>query len=133
MKIHEVPQDDARLLEGKTRELQYAIDENGQYTTVKSVGWDPKNTVLQSAWEDVKEEVEEAKELVEKGKYSPLYFHMKKHIMTPCLLARYAGISWFRVRKHLRPKGFAGLNEKDKERYRSAFSVDGKYDLNSIE
>jgi len=49
MKDNEVPQDDANMMEGKFREPWDALDEDGKYTTVRSVGWDPKNVVMQDA------------------------------------------------------------------------------------
>ena len=42
MKTKDVPQDDANMLDGKLREPVYSIDEDGNYTTVLSVGWDTK-------------------------------------------------------------------------------------------
>lgn len=133
MKEDEVPQDDENLLEGRTRELQYAVDNEGNYKAVKSVGWEPKNSALKEAWKEINEEMEKARVQVNRGIKSPLYFHMKKHIMTPRLLAKYAGLNWFRVRRHLRPKGYAGLTEEETECYRYAFSTDGKYDLNELQ
>ena len=50
MKTTDVPQDDANMLQGKFREPVYSLDAEGNYTTVKSVGWDAKNEVMKEAW-----------------------------------------------------------------------------------
>lgn len=47
MKSKDVPQDDANMLQGKFKEPVYSLDENGNYVVVPSVGWDPKNAVMQ--------------------------------------------------------------------------------------
>jgi len=39
MKNTEVPQEDGGLLEGKFKTLKYAIDEDGNYVEVQSIGW----------------------------------------------------------------------------------------------
>ncbi len=128
-----VPQDDENLLEGKTRELQYAVDEEGKYVPVKSVGWEPKNIVLKQEWEIINEEVARAKELVEKGKYSPLYYHMKKNLMSSRVLAKYAEISWFKVIRHLRPKAYSKLTSAQIKKYKYAFNMKDSDDLNKID
>ena len=82
MQKNEVPQDDEKMLDGKTKELQYALDENGQYVAVKSVGWMPKNIVMQQAWEEVNENIETALKEIADGKKSPIYFFMHKFSLT---------------------------------------------------
>jgi len=133
MKEKEVPQDDANMLEGKTRELQYAVDEKGNYTVVKSVGWEPKNIVLQQTWEEINENLEQVREMVKAGKYSPLYYHMKKHLLTKRMLASYAGVSVFRVWLHLKPRKFAKLDEKYIKKYKDALNMKPGEDLGRID
>lgn len=122
MKEEEVPQDDENMLEGKMRELQYAIDENGNYKAVKSVGWEPKNIVLKDVWKEWHEELEEAKVKVEKEGYSPLYYHMKKNSMNISLLAKYSGFSRFKVKRHLKMKAYSKLSTEKKIKYVEAFN-----------
>ena len=133
MEKDKVPQDDENLLEGKTRELQYAVDDDGKYVPVKSVGWEPKNIVLKQEWELINEKVEKARLLVEKGKYSPLYYHMKKNLMSSWVLAKYAEISWLKVIRHLKPKGFAKINDEQVKKYKYAFNMKDSDDLSIIE
>ena len=51
MKKDEVPQDTSNLETAKLKELYYAIDDDGNYTTVNSSGWDPKTIALNQAIE----------------------------------------------------------------------------------
>jgi len=129
VKVNEVPQDDANLFEGKTRDVQYAIDENGKYTTVMSVGWDPKNTVMMQAWEVEREKMDAAWKCVEEGIKSPVYYHMVRCLMTPKLVASYTGFSRWKVKRHFKPKVFDALPESTKEKYLYAFGLKSKDEL----
>lgn len=133
MRKDQVPQDDANMFQGKTRELQYAIDENGNYTTIKSVGWDPKNEVMQHAWDDVKDQIMEAKRLVETGKKSPLYYHMVKQMMDPKILGKYTGIWSWTVKRHMTPKAFEKLSDEILEKYRMALNLNSIKELKETE
>ena len=133
MKKEEVPQDDANMFEGKTRELQYALDEEGNYIAVKSVGWDAKNVVMQQAWDDVNEKINEARSEVMSGKKSVLYYHMVKNMMDVSLLAEYSGVWKFWVKRHLTPKGFRNIKEGTLNKYLSALNLTSLEDLQNIE
>jgi hypothetical protein len=129
MKKEEVPQDDANMLEGKTRELQYAVDENGNYVKVKSVGWETKNIILQSAWDEVTENTLNALKEVEQGKKSPIYFFMHKNIMDVKILSEYTGIWVFCIKRHFKPKVFKKLSDKKLEKYIKAFKLNSISEL----
>jgi hypothetical protein len=123
MKKIEVPQDDDGLLEGKLREVCYAVDESGNYTTVLSTGWTPKNAALKQAWEVVNEKVEQVKQEVIAGKLSPLAYFMEKNIMNLKLVSEYTGISKWRIRRHMKPKVFARLDNETLAKYAAAFET----------
>lgn len=123
MKDKEVPQDDEGLLEGKLREVCYAVDESGNYTTVLSTGWTPKNAALKQAWEVVNEKVEQVKQEVIAGKLSPLAYFMEKNIMNLKLVSEYTGISKWRIRRHMKPKVFARLDNETLAKYAAAFET----------
>lgn len=133
MKVNEVPQDDANLFEGKTRDVQYAVGEDGKYTTVKSVGWDPKNTAMLQAWDVEKKKIAEAKELVINGKKSPLYYHMLRCLMHTKLVASYTGFSRLKVRRHFKPHIFNKLSDTILDRYVYAFGLKTREDLLNID
>jgi len=123
MKTKEVPQDDANMMRGKFREPIYSIDENGNYTTVPSVGWDPKNAVMQQAWDNINEKVNEVREKVINGELSPLAYYMEKHIMDTSLLANYIGFRKWKVKRHLKPKYFNRLSDEIVEKYAEIFDL----------
>jgi len=123
MKKKEVPQDDANMMQGKFREPVYSLDEDGNYTTVKSVGWDPKNAVMQQAWDHINEKVEETKQKVINGQLSPIAYYMEKNIMDVTLLSKYMGLWKWTVKKHLKPKHFNKLSENLIAQYADIFNI----------
>ena len=123
MKEKEVPQDDANMMQGKFREPVYSLDEDGNYTTVRSVGWDPKNAVMQQAWDNINEKVEETKQKVINGQLSPIAYYMEKNIMDISLLSKYMGLWKWTVKKHLKPKNFNKLSENLILQYADIFII----------
>jgi hypothetical protein len=121
MKENEVPQDEDLLK--VTREIQYAVDENGNYVQIKSTGWKIKNEILKQVWQSVDDESEEAGQAVLKGDKSPIFYYMKKNLLDISTLAKYVGILKFRVKRHLKPDVFADLNEQILEKYASFFEI----------
>lgn len=122
MKKDNVPQDDENIFEG-TFKVVYAVDKDGNYQKVPTKGWEPENTALNQAWEVINEKVEEARQAVDKGKLSPLGFHMEKNIMTPALVAEYMGFSSRKVKKHLEPAAFTKLDEEILKKYADVFRI----------
>jgi len=123
LKTKDVPQDDANMLQGKLREPIYSLDENGNYTTVQSVGWNPKNEVMKEAWDQVNEKVENARNKVLSGEMSPLGYYIEKNIMDIGLVAKYMGIWRWTVKRHLKPNIFARLKEETLEKYAQVFNI----------
>ena len=123
MKAKEVPQDDADMMRGIFREPVYSVDEKGNYTTVKSVGWDPKNEVMQQAWDNINEKIEAVRQKVLTGKLSPIAFYMEKQIMDTGLLAKYMELWRWKVKRHLKPKYFNRLSDDILQRYAEIFDL----------
>jgi len=123
LKKQEVPQDDEGLLQNKLKEPCYAVDENGNYVTVPSTGWAPKNAALKQAWEEVNEKVEAARQDVLNGKRSILAWHMEKNIMDIKLLSQYTGIPRRKIRKHLKPNVFIELDAETLKKYAETFNI----------
>lgn len=132
MKTKDVPQDDANMMQGLFREPVYSLDENGEYTTVKSVGWDPKNAVMQHAWDEINEKVEAVRQQVIDGKLSPIAFYIEKNIMDVGLLAKYVGLWKWTVKRHLNPKIFNKLSDDKLQKYADIFQL-SVADLKNIE
>ena len=123
MKKKDVPQDDENLFEGKFKVVKYAVDDDGNYGTVGSTGWEPENAVLNQAWDEINKKVEETKNKIETGELSPLAYHMEKNIMDVDMLSQYMDISKRKVAKHLEPSGFNGLDAKTLEKYAEVFDI----------
>ncbi|MFH0786674.1 MAG: hypothetical protein V2B13_03560 [Pseudomonadota bacterium] len=123
MKKHEVPQDDDGLLENKQLDLCYAVDEQGNYVTVPSYGWAPKNAALLQAWEVIHGKMEAARQQILQGRLSPIAYYMEKNIMDVKLLATFIGLPKWKVRRHLKPAGFEKLDEMTLGRYADIFHV----------
>lgn len=124
MKENDVPQDDADMLQGKFKEPCYAVDENGKYTTVGSVGWDPKNVIMQDAWDAVHERVAAIKERVEEGELSPIAYYMEKQLMDLSVLAGYTGFFRWTVKRHLKMKHFLKLSDQKLQKYADTFDME---------
>ncbi|UCG26668.1 MAG: hypothetical protein JSV24_06715 [Bacteroidales bacterium] len=123
MKKNEVPQDDDGLMEGKLKDLCYAVDENGKYVQVYSTGWEPKNAAMKQAWEEIDKKVRKTLRKVQEGRLSPVAFYMEKNIMNITLLAQYVDLPKRKVRKHLKPDVFSRLKPSILERYASTFDI----------
>jgi hypothetical protein len=130
MKKEEVPQDPGSL--GKvTKEVCYATDASGKYTTELSQGWEVKAGALDVAWQDIAERVAAAKEKVARGEASPLLYFMELKLMDVGVLAGYTGFWKWQVRRHMRPGVFKKLSERKLNRYAEIFDVSIS-DLNSV-
>src|SRR5580658_2363705 len=130
MKKEEVPQDLSSL--GKvTKEVCYATDEKGKYTTELSQGWEVKTGALDVAWQDIAERVATAKAKVLRQEASPLLYFMELKLMDIGVLAGYTGFWKGQVRRHLRPAVFKKLSERKRRRYAEVFEV-SVTDLNSL-
>jgi hypothetical protein len=131
MKKEEVPQDPGSL--GKvTKEVCYATDASGKYTTELSQGWEVKTGALDVAWQDIAERVAAAREKVSRGEASPLLYFMELKLMDVGVLAGYTGFWKWQVSRHLRPGAFRKLSERKLRRYAAVFDVSVS-DLNSLD
>jgi hypothetical protein len=108
---------------GRYREMMYKYDEQGNFA--KDVGYHPEQDrlVLQQAWDLFGERAEEARKKVLEGKASPVLYYMEKTMLTPLDLSMHAGISLWRVKRHLKPGVFAKLSEKILNKYATAFNI----------
>ncbi|MFT3793721.1 hypothetical protein [Flavobacterium sp.] len=123
MKKNEVPQDEGNLSKSNMKELVYATDENGNYTTALSSGWEPKTIALSNSLEDINERIEEAKQRVKEGNASPIVYFMELNKMDMNVLAGYVGMWKWRIKKHFKPKVFVGLSDRVLQRYADAFNI----------
>lgn len=123
MKKEEVPQDEGNLSKSNMKELIYATDEKGNYTTALSSGWEPKTIALTNAIGAINERIAIAKNQVKNGEASPIAYFMELHKMDPVILASYVGMWKWRVKRHFKPKVFVGLSDKILQKYADVFEV----------
>ena len=123
MEKKEVPQDKSNLSDLEAKELCYAVNEDGIYTTVLSSGWDPKTIALDNAMNDIKERTTAAKRKMEAGEWSPIPYFMELNKMDLPILASYVSMFKWRVKRHFKPKVFRSLSDKILQRYADAFNI----------
>jgi hypothetical protein len=123
MKKEEVPQDKGNLSKNNIKELCYAIDENGNYTTALSSGWEPKTIALENSLQDINERIKNAKEDIRKGVSSPIVYFMEVHKMDWVTLSDYVGMWIWRIKRHRKPAVFKRLSHKVLSRYAEAFEI----------
>jgi hypothetical protein len=121
MKTSDVPQEES-ILAGHQRAC-YALDDQGRYVVVGSIGWEVEKIVNGQANEEVRAQIAAALARARRGELSPLVYHMARRQMDAGLLASYTGFSRLRIRWHLRPKVFAGLPERVLRRYAEALQL----------
>lgn len=122
MKEKDIPQDKSKL-ENVSRELMYGQNEDGDYTTGLSKGWEVKADALDVAWEDIQVRTDDARQKVEAGEASPILFFMEARLMDIALVAAYTGFWKITVKRHLKPNSFKKLSTKKLQKYADAFDV----------
>jgi len=123
MRIEEVPQDPKFFKNTIVRDLTYVVDDDGNYTSVISEGWEVKNDALDVTWDAIHEKCEEVREKVLEGKLSPLAYHLEKNIMDVCLFARYTGQTKRKVKKHLKHDEFKKLGDSVLHKYAEVLRI----------
>ena len=123
MKKSEVPQDKSNLESASFRELCYAVDEDGNYTTENSTGWEPKTIALNNTLDEIMERIQEAKNKVLNHQSSPIEYYMEVHKMDVPILASYVGLFQWQVKRHFKPKIFQKLSQKKLQKYADVFEI----------
>ncbi len=123
MKKEEVPQDQSNLSKSSIKELIYATDENGNYTTALSSGWEPKTIALSNSIDEINERIAFAKKQVVNGEVSPIVYFMELSKMDIGILASYVGMWKWSVKRHFKPNVFKSLNDKKLQKYADAFNI----------
>ena len=122
MKKEEIPQDDGALNK-LTKEVVYAVDSSGNYTTELSTGWEVKSTALDLAWHDIEQRIENARKKVLNNEASPILYFMELRLMDVGIMAAYTGFWKWTIKQHLKPAVFKKLSEKKLQQYADAFNV----------
>lgn len=122
MKKEDIPQDE-NAHDNSTKEICYALDNSGKYTTALSTGWEVKTNALHIAWKDIEEKVTAARQKVLNKEASPLLFFMEYRMMNIGLVADYTGFWKWQIKRHLKPTVFNQLPDNKLKRYAEAFNV----------
>ena len=122
MKKEDIPQDKSSL-ENVSKELCYALDENGRYSTNLSSGWDVKTVALEVSWSDIESRVQEAKAKVLNGDVSPILYYMELRLMDFEILSSYTGFWKWTIKRHMKSSVFKNLSLKRLQVYAEAFDV----------
>jgi len=121
VKVKDVPQDTTFL--GDVRAVSYAVTDEGKYSLTPSTGWSAVSQANDVAWEVINEDVEIALDSIAAGNHSPLAYHMAKHQMDVPLLASYAKLPKWRVKRHLKAKIYHKLSPAILARYAEVFNI----------
>ena len=122
MKKEDIPQDPSALNK-LTKEVVYAVDSSGKYTTELSTGWEVKATALDVAWGDIEQRIAIAKQKVLNNEASPLLYFIELRLMDIGIVSAYTGFWKWTIKKHLRPETFKKLSEEKLKKYAQAFNV----------
>ncbi|MEO7394758.1 MAG: hypothetical protein ABIU11_07410 [Chitinophagaceae bacterium] len=122
MKQEDIPQD-ASALNKLTKEVVYAVDGLGNYTTELSTGWEIKATALDVAWKDIEERIAIARKKVLNNEASPVLYFMELRLMDIGIVAAYTGFWKWTVKQHMKPNVFKKLNSKQLQKYADLFEL----------
>lgn len=123
MKKQDLPQDESNLKSANMTEVLYVTDENDNYTTANSIGWEAKKAALEESLELIHERIEEARQDVVNNVSSPIMYFMELNKMDLGVLASYVGMWQWRVKRHTKPRVFKTLNESVLKKYADAFGI----------
>lgn len=123
MKKQDLPQDESNLQSANMTEVLYVTDENDNYTTANSIGWDAKKAALEESMELINERIEEAKQNVANNLVSPIIYFMELNKMDRQVLAAYVNMWQWTVKRHAKPKIFKKLSDSTLKKYADAFEI----------
>ena len=123
MKKQDIPQDESNLQSANMTEMLYVTDENNNYTTAQSIGWEAKKAALDESMELINERIEEARRNVANNLVSPIVYFMELNKMDMQVLAAYVNMWQWTVKRHAKPKTFKKLSDSTLKKYADAFDI----------
>jgi hypothetical protein len=123
MKKQDIPQDESNLQSANMTEMLYVTDENNNYTTAQSIGWEAKKAALDESMELINERIEEAKNNVANNMVSPIIYFMELNKMDLQVLAAYVGKWQWTVKRHAKPQIFKKLSDSTLKQYADSFGI----------
>lgn len=122
MKKEDIPQQAHEIYEGEKKAV-YAVNKEGKLEIAQTAGWEAEITVLQQAIDDINQQAKEALARAQQGESSPLEYHMYAQRMDIPMLAQVTGYFQWRVKRHLKPKHFSALGEKQLSLYAQVLGI----------
>ncbi|MCK7510933.1 MAG: hypothetical protein MZV70_47255 [Desulfobacterales bacterium] len=105
MKVLEVPQDNIPQYYEGLKKGYCALNDEGKYVIVPSLGWDADEVINGLAVNEFAANLEETRKVLLAGLKSSLCYHMEVRQMTPEILAKTAGIAIIQGQKTF-PSGY---------------------------
>lgn len=121
MDIKDIPQDNSASYQGHQKIIYATRD--GHYEKSTSTGWDDESFATEQAGEVLHRLAHQARQAVERGEQSPLYYLMYAYRHDEASLAMAAGVFKWQLRRHFRPTVFAKLPIKTLNKYAEAFQI----------
>ena len=109
MKIDDIPQDNSASYHATAKSSTAPAT---HYEAATSNGWQDEAYATEMAVCELDAQTQAARKAVEKGEYSPLYYHMFRCRYDETGLAMAAGVWKWQLRRHFRPEVFAKLPAK---------------------
>lgn len=123
MKRQDIPQDESNLKSANMTEVVYVTDENDNYTTANSSGWDAKRLALDESLELINERIQQAKDDVANNRVSPIIYFMELNKMDFGVLSSYVGMWQWTVKRHTKPNIFKKLKDSTLKKYADTFGI----------
>lgn len=123
MKKQDIPQDESNLKSANMTEVLYVTDENNNYSTANSIGWEAKKAALDESMALINERIQQAKEDVANNLVSPIIYFMEFNKMDLSVLASYMGMWQWTVKRHAKPKNFNKLSDSTLKKYADTFGI----------
>ena len=121
MKETELPQEKGALQD--FTELCYVTDDEGNYTTLSSSGWEVKSIALEASLSRLQEQIDEAKADVLGGRKSPIVYYMLLNRMDWAVLADAMHCWQWVIKRHAKPSVFKKLSPKTLQQYAEIFNI----------
>ena len=123
MKKQDIPQDESNLQSANMTEMLYVTDENNNYTTAQSIGWEAKKAALDESMQLINERIEEAKQNVANNIVSPIIYFMELNKMDLQVLAAYVGKWQWTIKRHAKPQIFKKMSDSTLKKYADTFGI----------
>ena len=121
MKESELPQEKGALQD--FTELCYVTDDEGNYTTLSSWGWEVKSIALEASLSRLQEQIDQAKADVLAGRKSPIVYYMLLNRMDWAVLADVMRRWQWVIKRHAKPSVFKKLSSKTLQQYAEVFDI----------